>query len=109
MRRLFSILVLAIALLISGPTFPALAEPLDGKQLFTANCTACHLGGNNVILANKTLRMEALEKYEMNSLEAIENQIKHGKNAMPAFGGRLNDEQIGAIAAYVLEQSAQGW
>jgi cytochrome c6 len=109
LRRFFSILVLAIALLISGLNFPALAEPLDGKQLFTANCTACHLGGNNVILANKTLRIEALEKYEMNSLEAIETQIKHGKNAMPAFGGRLNDDQIAAIAAYVLEQSAQGW
>ncbi|NJR64005.1 MAG: c-type cytochrome, partial [Cyanobacteria bacterium CRU_2_1] len=48
---MFSILVLAIALLISGLNFPALAEPLDGKQLFTTNCTACHLGGNNVILS----------------------------------------------------------
>jgi cytochrome c6 len=102
-------LFLAIVLFATGLIYPALAEPLSGKQLFTANCTACHLGGNNVILANKTLRMEALEKYGMNSLAAIVTQVKHGKNAMPAFGGRLNDDQIEAIAIYVLEQSAQGW
>ena len=67
------------------------------------------MGGNNVIVANKTLKKEALEKYGMNSLEAIKTQVAKGKNAMPAFGGRLNDAQIEDVASYVLDQSQKGW
>ena len=32
-------------------------------------------------------------------------QVTNGKNAMPAFGGRLSDEEIGDIAAYVIDQA----
>jgi cytochrome c6 len=67
------------------------------------------MGGNNVIIANKTLKKEALRKYGMDSLEAIKTQVKKGKNAMPAFGGRLNSIQVEDVAAYVLGQSQKGW
>jgi cytochrome c6 len=108
-RRLFAILLLTIVLCATLFDRSALAEKLDGKQIFSVNCSACHLGGNNVILANKTLRKDALEKYGMDSLEAIKTQVKNGKNAMPAFGNRLTEEQVEAVAAYVLEQAEQGW
>lgn len=88
---------------------PAWAESLNGEQLFNANCSACHIGGNNVIISHKTLRKEALEKYEMKSLEAIRHQVINGKNAMPAFGGRLSEDEIEAIATYVLGQAETGW
>lgn len=88
---------------------PVWAEPPNGERLFNANCSACHIGGNNVIISHKTLRKEALEKYEMKSLEAIRNQVIHGKNAMPAFGGRLSDEEIAEIATYVLGQAEVDW
>jgi cytochrome c6 len=45
----------------------------------------------------------------MYSLEAVKNQIINGKNAMPAFGGRLSDEQIDDVATYVLSQADKGW
>lgn len=109
MKRLLSILLLAIAIFVTLLGSSALADAPDGKQIFSANCSACHLGGNNVILANKALRKEALEKYGMNSLEAIKTQVKNGKNAMPAFGNRLTDGQIEAVANYVLEQAEKGW
>lgn len=88
---------------------PAWAEPPNGEKLFNSNCSACHIGGNNVIISHKTLRKEALEKYEMKSLEAIRNQVINGKNAMPAFSGRLNEEEIEAIATYVLGQAELDW
>lgn len=89
---------------------PALAaDTAYGAKVFSANCAACHLGGRNVVAAAKTLRKDALDKYNMNSLEAIVNQVKNGKNAMPAFKGRLNDKQIEDVASYVLEQSEKGW
>ncbi len=97
----------AIALFMT--TSPAWAESLNGEQLFSANCSACHIGGNNVIISHKTLRKEALDKYEMNSLEAIRHQVINGKNAMPAFGGRLSEDEIEAIATYVLGQAETGW
>ncbi len=75
--------------------------------MFAGNCAACHAGGNNVIQNEKTLRKEALEQYLDGGLseKSIVNQVTNGKNAMPAFGGRLDDDQIANVAAYVYDQA----
>jgi cytochrome c6 len=99
---------IALALLVAVHPVEA-ADLSNGAKLFNANCTACHLGGNNVIIASKTLKKGALEKYGMNSLEAIKTQVTKGKNAMPAFASRLTEAQIEDIANYVLAQSDKGW
>lgn len=116
MRQLISfvwvaiaLLCLSIALFLPMWTDPVLAEAPEGQQIFNANCSACHIGGNNVIIANKTLKQDALEKYEMNSLDAIQNQVINGKNAMPSFKDRLTDEEVAAVASYVLRQAEAGW
>ncbi|MEM6611066.1 MAG: c-type cytochrome [Cyanobacteria bacterium P01_C01_bin.72] len=89
---------------------PALAgDAASGAKVFSANCAACHAGGRNVIRGEKTLQKSALEKYEMNSLDAITYQVNNGKNAMPAFKGRLTDAQIDDVATYVLSQAEKGW
>ncbi len=110
MRKLFSIVLLAIALFAFSFNSPALAADLgSGSKVFSANCAACHMGGNNVIMANKTLKKDALAQFNMNSSDAIVYQVQHGKNAMPAFAGRLTDDEIANVAAYVLDQSEKGW
>ena len=81
----------------------------EGEKIFTANCAACHAGGNNVIMPAKTLKIEALEQYKMDSITAITTQVTNGKNAMPSFQGRLNNEEIDNVANYVLSQSKAGW
>jgi cytochrome c6 len=45
----------------------------------------------------------------MASVEAITRQVIKGKAAMPAFKGRLTDDDIADVAAYVLSQAEQGW
>jgi cytochrome c6 len=45
----------------------------------------------------------------MDSLEAIISQVTNGKNAMPAFKGKLNPQQIEDVASYVLEKADKGW
>jgi cytochrome c6 len=85
------------------------ADLAAGEQIFSANCSACHAGGNNAIMPEKTLKKDALEDNGMNSITAITTQVKNGKNAMPAFGGRLTDEDIDNVANYVLDKSEQGW
>lgn len=85
------------------------ADLAAGEQVFSANCAACHAGGNNAIMPAKTLQKDVLEENSMNSLAAITNQVTNGKNAMPAFGGRLADEDIENVANYVLSQAEKGW
>ena len=87
---------------------PVFAADLDaGAQVFAGNCAACHAGGNNVIQNEKTLRKEALEQYLEGGLKesSIIYQVTNGKNAMPAFGGRLDEDEIKNVAAYVYDQS----
>jgi cytochrome c6 len=122
--RLYRALVLAIAMFMLsfvtvglaqaeplGPTAPQSPDPQvnPGQQVFSSTCSACHIGGTNVIVPKKTLTQEALEKYAMDSVDAIKQQVTQGKNAMPAFGDRLTPDQIDAVAGYVLEQADAGW
>ena len=103
---LFALLTVAMFTLAT----PALAgDAASGAKIFSANCAACHAGGRNVIQGEKTLQKSALEKYSMNSLDAITYQVNNGKNAMPAFKGRLTDAQIDDVATYVLSQAEKGW
>lgn len=102
-KRLFAGI---IALLTFTFAMPALA---DGAQIFSSNCAACHIGGGNAVNAAKTLKLADLEQYGMNSIEAIVTQVTNGKNAMPSFKGRITDDEIAEVAAYVLQQSEAGW
>ena len=70
----------------------SMLECLDAHS----NCAACHVGGRNVILAEKTLQQEALEQYLDGGANeiAVRKQVTNGKNAMPAFGGRLSDDDV---------------
>ncbi len=103
-----AIALLAIAIASSGLA-PARAAESSGAALFAANCAACHVGGRNIIVSEKTLRQADLERYGFDSVAAIARQVRQGKNAMPAFQGRLADAEIRAVAEYVLARAAQAW
>jgi len=45
----------------------------------------------------------------MNSVESISYQVTNGKNGMPAFGGRLKEENIKDVASYILDQSEKNF
>ncbi|WP_427157871.1 cytochrome c6 PetJ [Aliinostoc sp. HNIBRCY26] len=110
MKKIFSILLVGIAIFTFAFSNSALAagDAVNGAKIFNANCAACHAGGKNLVQANKNLKIDALKEYGMYSAEAIITQVTNGKNAMPAFKGRLNDAQIEDVAAYVLDQ-AEKW
>ena len=112
MRRLLSLIALCLALVLgASPSFAADAD--HGAQIFSANCAACHMGGGNVVNAERTLKKEALESYLANYSagheEAIQYQVTNGKNARPAVGGQLSDGDIADVAAYGEAQSQNGW
>jgi cytochrome c6 len=103
-------LVLAVIATIGLFTPAAYAgDAAAGKQIFSANCAACHAGGRNAVNPAKTLQKADLEQYGMYDAAAIITQVTNGKGAMPAFSGKLNAEQIENVAAYVLSQADNGW
>mmetsp|Transcript_41378 Transcript_41378/g.50329 ORF Transcript_41378/g.50329 Transcript_41378/m.50329 type:complete len:144 (-) Transcript_41378:152-583(-) len=102
----------AAGLAIAGVATPAFAgDVAAGEQVFNANCAACHAGGQNVIMPDKTLEKEALDQYLAGGRNeaSVITQVTNGKNAMPAFGGRLGDDDIANVAAYVIKTSETGW
>lgn len=110
MKKIISVLLIGITIFTFAFSSPAFAADAGaGKAIFNANCAACHAGGKNLVNAAKTLNKGDLDKYGMNTPEAIIAQVTKGKNAMPGFKGRLNDKQIENVAAYVLQQAESGW
>lgn len=110
MKKVVSFVLPVLITVLLSVSSPAYSFNLEaGESVFNNNCSACHAGGNNAIMPEKTLKKDALEENGMNSTSAIKNQVTNGKNAMPAFGGRLSAEEIDDVANYVLNQSEQGW
>eukprot|EP00543_Licmophora_paradoxa_P000960 CAMPEP_0202443084 /NCGR_PEP_ID=MMETSP1360-20130828/2438_1 /ASSEMBLY_ACC=CAM_ASM_000848 /TAXON_ID=515479 /ORGANISM="Licmophora paradoxa, Strain CCMP2313" /LENGTH=131 /DNA_ID=CAMNT_0049058671 /DNA_START=34 /DNA_END=429 /DNA_ORIENTATION=+ len=100
------------AVIFGIATSPAFAGDVGaGEQVFNANCAACHAGGQNVIMPEKTLEKDALEQYLAGGRNeaAVRTQVTNGKNAMPAFGGRLSDDDIANVASYVIATADEGW
>jgi len=91
---------------------PAFAGDVGaGESVFSGNCAACHAGGQNVIMPEKTLEQDALEEYLDGGFneKAVMKQVTNGKGAMPAFGGRLSDDDIANVATYVIKTAEAGW
>lgn len=115
MRILLLILLFAIALLFNFKFIdPALAVEIStGSVIFSKNCAACHIGGANILVENKTLQKSALSKYlenyDTDPIKAMINQIQNGKSAMPAFKNKLSEQEILEVAAYVFQKAETGW
>ena len=116
-------LILTLLLIVGAtglPSAPAMAldtmenSALErGEQIFNSNCAACHMGGGNVIRANRTLKISDLndhvEAYSSSPLEALEHEIEDGLNAMPSYADKLSEEEIMAVATYVEQRAELGW
>jgi cbb3-type cytochrome c oxidase subunit III len=70
----------------------------DPKSIFSSNCGSCHVlqdaGTSGTVGPN-------LDQSKP-TFEAAFTQIKNGGGGMPAFGGQLTDEQIRALARYIV-------
>jgi cytochrome c oxidase cbb3-type subunit 3 len=87
---------------LSGLQGPANADLATGKRLFAENCAACHgedgKGNRELGAANLTDQIWLYGSDRPSIIEAVMN----GRNAvMPAWGGRLDDTTIKALAVYV--------
>ena len=92
---------------------PALAADLEnGEAVFQGNCTACHAGGNNSIVAEKKLKKDALVTYGKYDVGAIITQVTNGNGSMPAFGDKLGPDDIEDSAwhmAFLMKYPEMAW
>jgi mono/diheme cytochrome c family protein len=104
-----SAVVACSAFLASALTSAVQAQ--DAKQLFEKNCVACHgAGGKGDGPAGKVLKPPPLDfavALKGKSDADIAKIVKQGGKAvgkaptMPAYGSKLNDDQIQALTQYV--------
>src|SRR5205814_6754243 len=102
-----------LALAITITLFVATSMSLnaaDAKANWDANCVQCHgKNGNADTKMGKTLSAKDLTDPKVQAAfsdakaaESIKNGVKeNGKTTMKAFGGKLTDDEIKALVAYV--------
>jgi mono/diheme cytochrome c family protein len=92
----------AAIFLTAAIAIPAFAQ--SGTDIYKSKCLMCHgVDGLGDTPAGKALKAAsfkdpAIVKSPDAALIAI---IKSGKNKMPAYSGKLNDDQIKALVAYI--------
>jgi mono/diheme cytochrome c family protein len=70
----------------------------QGKDVFTANCTACH-GAKGDQMPTAKLNDPAFLKQRGD--QALTDGIAKGKGGMPAWSGKLSADDISAVVAYI--------
>ncbi len=85
------------------------AAQSSGVQLFELHCAGCHAQGGNIVRRGKTLKLKALQRYQMDSTAAIAEIVAQWKGNMSAYQDRLSPAEIQAVTDYVLEQANQNW
>ncbi|MGB7415769.1 MAG: c-type cytochrome [Thermosynechococcaceae cyanobacterium] len=106
--RLFLAALLFLTI-TTGIASPSLAAQSDGAALFETHCAGCHPQGKNILRRGKNLKLKALQKNEVDTVDAIATLVTHGKNNMSAYANTLSAPEIQAVSAYVLDQAQQGW
>lgn len=105
MRKSIIILAVAVTMAASSPLFAA-----DAKANWANNCAQCHgpdgKAGTKMgkMLNAKDLTDPSVQTgfTDAQATEAIKNGVKkNGKTTMKAFGGKLSDDEIKALVAYV--------
>jgi len=77
----------------------------QGKQLYQAyNCDGCHANGGGGI---GPALMDARWRYGSQPDEIYASIVEGRPNGMPAFGGRIPDQQVWQLVAYVRSLSGQ--
>ena len=100
--------LIAIAVLLVA-SVASLADPINSEAVFTANCAGCHPNGGNIIRRGKNLKLKALQRNHVATIDAVEELVTYGKGSMSAFGDRLTPAEVTAVAKYVLEKAEQNW
>ena len=102
-------MILVLSSIIMPSCAPALEIQTDGAKLFDQHCSGCHLHGGNIIRRNKTLKKEALMRYDLASPEAIAKVAREGLGQMNGYGDRLGENGDLLVAKWIWQQAQNAW
>ncbi|MEI8250442.1 MAG: c-type cytochrome [Synechococcus sp. ELA057] len=88
---------------------PSAADLEAGGHLFEAHCVGCHVGGGNVIRRGRTLKLEALQRADLASPEAIARIAAEGQGQMSGYAAVLGDQGARQLGVWVWQQAQAGW
>lgn len=98
----FSPLAVLIVLFIIGMNYIPTAQAADvfnGKKIYLSYCESCHgpNGQGQITGVPNFTRGQTLMRSDL----AIFESVRSGKNAMPAFWGVLEEQEILDVIAYI--------
>ena len=88
---------------------PDKAELVAAGQRRFAELRARRTEKHRTPLAEVSAGLNGNSEADVPAEAAVVKQVTNGKNAMPAFGGRLSDEDIANVASYVIATAKTGW
>ena len=102
---------LLVGLLVTAPDgVKALsAGSSQGAVLFDLHCAGCHLNGGNVVRRRKTLKLAALERNGVASVEAVAQIARQGVGRMSGYGEALGAGGDRIVAEWVWQQAQNAW
>ena len=100
MDRIGEKAVLALAIMFVFGT----SSRADGAGDFKAKCAMCHgADGSGTTATGKALKVRDLGSSDVQSQSdaQLTDIVTNGKNKMPAYKGKLTDDQIKGLVAYI--------
>lgn len=89
----------------SKPLSELNAQELRGHQVYQAECARCHYANSESGLHGPGLEGVFRKKYLPSGLPAndhnVQQSILYGRNMMPEFGDKLNQQQLDDLMAYL--------
>jgi cytochrome c6 len=98
-----NLILVAVCCLTASLSAPAFAQNA-GADTYKAKCAMCHgADGLGATPAGKAMKAASFKDPAL--VSASDSQlfasIKNGKNKMPAYGGKLTDDQIKAVVGHI--------
>ena len=109
MNRLIQGVLTALLMLLIAPGLGEAAAPNEGKALFQQHCAACHINGGNIIRQGKTLKLKALERQGIASVDAIAQIAREGVGQMSGYGDVLGPGGDQLVAEWIWDQAQNAW
>jgi mono/diheme cytochrome c family protein len=101
---------LAVVMIAIAGTAAAAGAQSSGADVYKAKCVMCHAAdGSGSTPAGKSMKVEPFTAPDL--VKASESDlvslITNGKGKMPAYAGKLTDEQIKDVTAYIRKLQKQ--
>jgi mono/diheme cytochrome c family protein len=95
-------LSLLLALAVMAPRMRG--DTAKGAEVYKAKCAACHgADGKGETTIGKTLKVKdlALPEIQNQHDSELKTLLENGKGKMPAYKGKLTNEQIESLVQYI--------